>query len=125
MNNVIDNFKQVVTGKYADFTGRADRKEYWLFVLAMIVISLVLGLFTTLFAKVKLLYILFAILYGAVSLALLIPSLAVTVRRLHDIGKGGGWIFISLIPFIGAIWLLILVIMKGEPGENRFGAPVE
>ncbi len=125
MNNVIDNFKQVVTGKYADFTGRADRKEYWLFVLAMIVISLVLGLFTTLFAKVKLLYILFAVLSGAVSLALLIPSLAVTVRRLHDIGKGGGWIFISLIPFIGAIWLLILVIMKGEPGENRFGAPVE
>lgn len=125
MNNVIDNFKQVVTGKYADFTGRADRKEYWLYVLAMIVISLVLGLFTTLFAKVKLLYILFAVLSGAVSLALLIPSLAVTVRRLHDIGKGGGWIFISLIPFIGAIWLLILVIMKGEPGENRFGAPVE
>ncbi|MGI6572443.1 MAG: DUF805 domain-containing protein [Fermentimonas sp.] len=125
MNNVIDNFKQVVTGKYADFTGRADRKEYWLFVLAMIVISLVLGLLITLFAKVKLLYILFAVLSGAVSLALLIPSLAVTVRRLHDIGKGGGWIFISLIPFIGAIWLLILVIMKGEPDENRFGAPVE
>ncbi|HHU97467.1 MAG: DUF805 domain-containing protein [Bacteroidota bacterium] len=125
MNNVIDNFKQVVTGKYADFTGRADRKEYWLFVLAMIVISLALGLLISIFAKVKLLYIVFAVLSGAVSLALLIPSLAVTVRRLHDIGKGGGWIFISLIPFIGAIWLLILVIMKGEPGENRFGAPVE
>ncbi|MDI9522977.1 MAG: DUF805 domain-containing protein [Fermentimonas sp.] len=125
MNNVIDNFKQVVTGKYADFTGRADRKEYWLYVLAMIVISLVLGLFTTLFAKVKLLYILFAVLSGAVSLALLIPSLAVTVRRLHDIGKGGGWIFISLIPFIGAIWLLILLIMQGELDENRFGKPVE
>ena len=91
----------------------------------MIVISLVLGLFTTLFAKVKLLYILFAVLSGAVSLALLIPSLAVTVRRLHDIGKGGGWIFISLIPFIGAIWLLILLIMQGELDENRFGKPVE
>ena len=125
MNNVIDNFKQVVTGKYADFTGRADRKEYWLFVLAMIVISLALGLLISIFAKVKLLYIVFAVLSGAVSLALLIPSLAVTVRRLHDIGKGGGWIFISLIPFIGAIWLLILVIMKGEPDENRFGKPVE
>jgi len=89
MNNVIDNFKQVVTGKYADFTGRADRKEYWLFVLAMIVISLALGLLISIFAKVKLLYIVFAVLSGAVSLALLIPSLAVTVRRLHDIGKGG------------------------------------
>ncbi len=121
---MIDNFKQVVTSKYADFKGRADRKEYWLFVLAMIVISLVLGLFTSLFAKIKLLYILFAVLSGAVSLALLIPSLAVTVRRLHDIGKGGGWIFISLIPFIGAIWLLILLIMQGELDKNRFGEPV-
>jgi uncharacterized membrane protein YhaH (DUF805 family) len=124
MNTLIDNFKQVVTSKYADFKGRADRKEYWLFVLAMIVISLVLGLFTSLFAKIKLLYILFAVLSGAVSLALLIPSLAVTVRRLHDIGKGGGWIFISLIPFIGAIWLLILLIMQGELDKNRFGEPV-
>jgi uncharacterized membrane protein YhaH (DUF805 family) len=124
MNNVIDNFKQVVMDKYADFTGRANRREYWLFVLAVIVISLVLWLFTTVFAKVKLLYILFAILYGAVSLALLIPSLAVTVRRLHDIGKGGGWIFISLIPIIGAIWLLILLIKYGETDENRFGKPV-
>ncbi len=124
MNNVIDNFKQVVMDKYADFTGRANRREYWLFVLAVIVISLVLWLFITVFAKVKLLYILFAILYGAVSLALLIPSLAVAVRRLHDIGKGGGWIFISLIPIIGAIWLLILLIMKGELDENRFGKPV-
>ena len=124
MNTLIDNFKQVVTSKYADFKGRADRKEYWLFVLAMIVISLVLGLFTSLFAKIKLLYILFAVLSGAVSLALLIPSLAVTVRRLHDIGTGGGWIFISLIPFIGAIWLLILLIMQGELDKNRFGEPV-
>ena len=124
MNTLIDNFKQVVTSKYADFKGRADRKEYWLFVLAMIVISLVLGLFTSLFAKIKLLYILFAVLSGAVSLALLIPSLAVTVRRLHDIGKGDGWIFISLIPFIGAIWLLILLIMQGELDKNRFGEPV-
>lgn len=58
-----------------------------------------------------------------VILGLLVPTLAVSVRRLHDIGKGGGWIFINLIPVIGSIWFLILMIKKGESITNRFGAP--
>jgi uncharacterized membrane protein YhaH (DUF805 family) len=55
------------------------------------------------------------------SLAVLLPGLAVLVRRLHDIGKGGGWIFITLIPLVGFIWMLVLLVTDSE-GDNRFGA---
>ena len=58
-----------------------------------------------------------------VILGLLVPTLAVSVRRLHDIGKGGGWIFINLIPLIGSIWFLVLLIKEGEKVANRFGNP--
>ncbi|CQB85961.1 Inner membrane protein yhaI [Chlamydia trachomatis] len=67
----------------------------------------------------------FMIILWIYSLALLIPSIAVTVRRLHDLGKGGGWIFISAIPILGGIILLILMICKGEPQTNRFGEPIQ
>ncbi len=68
---------------------------------------------------------LFMILAGIVSLALLLPSLAVAVRRLHDVGKGGGWIFINPVPIIGSLWFLILLIKEDEPQANRFGEPVK
>lgn len=55
------------------------------------------------------------------SLAILLPSLAVSVRRLHDTGRGGGWIFISLVPIIGGIWYFILTVLPSQPGPNRFG----
>ena len=63
-------------------------------------------------------YGLFYILY---TLAIIIPSLAVAVRRLHDTGKSGWWIFISLIPLIGGIWLLVLLVTDSQPGENQYG----
>lgn len=59
------------------------------------------------------------LVYG---LAVIIPSIAVAVRRLHDIGKSGAWFFISLIPYIGTIWLLVLLCLEGEEGENQYGA---
>ncbi len=59
------------------------------------------------------------------SLAVLLPSLAVSVRRLHDIGKGGGWIFINLVPVIGSIWYIILTVLPSQRGYNRFGAQPE
>ena len=106
--------------QYADFNGRARRKEYWMFVLFNIIISFVLGLVDRLFgtfsskAGIGILGVLY-------SLAVLIPGLAVTVRRLHDIGKSGWMILIGLIPFIGTIWFLVLMLLDSNPGENKYG----
>ncbi|MFC2413990.1 MAG: DUF805 domain-containing protein, partial [Bacteroides sp.] len=65
------------------------------------------------------------ILSGLFVLAVLLPGLSVAARRLHDIGKGAGWIFINCVPFVGSIWFIILCIKESEPNENRFGAVPE
>lgn len=106
--------------KYADFSGRARRKEYWLFALFNVIFAIVALLLDNLFgtASEDLGY---GLIYGLFSLAILIPSLAVTVRRLHDVGKSGWWLFISLIPIIGGIWLFILTITDSQPGDNQYG----
>ena len=120
MNEIIENFKDVITNKYAQFQGRADRAEFWYYALVYIVIGVVFSALISLFANVSMLRMIFMILYVIIMLALLVPTLAVSVRRMHDIGKGGGWIFINLIPFIGGIWYLLLAIKESEPGVNRF-----
>ena len=120
MNTIIENFKDIITNKYAQFKGRANRAEFWQYVLVYFVISVAFSLLMSLFSGVNALRMIFMILYVIAMLALLVPSLAVSVRRMHDIGKGGGWIFINLIPFIGSIWFLILAIKESEPGTNRF-----
>lgn len=125
MNAIIQNFKEIVTDKYAMFKGRAGKAEFWQYVLVYVIISLVFYLIVTAFGSVKVLSILFQILNAIVGLALLVPSLAVSVRRMHDIGKGGGWIFINLIPIIGFIWYIVLAVKDGEPEANRFGEPVK
>ena len=93
--------------KYADFQGRAPRAEYWWWTLFSVIINCTIGLIP--------------ILGWLISLALFLPSLAVAWRRLHDIGKGGGWFFLCLIPLIGGIILLIWYCKDGEPHPNRFG----
>lgn len=104
-----------VMKKYATFSGRARRKEYWMFTLInAIIYGVLIGASMVLFDN----YLL-GIIYD---LAILIPALAVSVRRLHDINKSGFWIFISFIPLIGGIWFLVLTCTEGTPGENRFGA---
>ena len=102
--------------KYADFNGRASRKEYWLFSLwqAGIYLSLILleaasgaGIFV-------LLYVIYAI-------GTFLPTLAVAVRRFHDTEKSGAWLFILLIPFIGAIVMFVFLVSTGTPGNNKYG----
>ena len=95
--------------QYADFKGRARRKEYWMFVLFNFIISFVIGL-------------LGSVLSWIYTAAVFIPSLAVCVRRLHDIGKSGWWVLISLIPIIGWIWLIVLYVQDSQPGTNDWGA---
>lgn len=106
--------------KYADFSGRARRKEYWFFVLFYVLISIVATLLDMQTGSYDP-SIGMGILGGLVALGFLLPQLAVTVRRLHDTGRSGWMILICLIPLIGAIWLLVLMVFDSSPGDNRFG----
>ncbi len=114
------NWYLKVLKQYADFSGRARRKEYWMFILFNIIFSAVAMFLDNVLRLTigELPYGVFSILYG---IAVLIPSLAVTVRRLHDVGKSGWMILVSLIPIIGEIWLLVLLLTDSKPGENQYG----
>ena len=103
-----------VLKQYAVFSGRARRKEYWLFVLFNTIIDLVLGVIEGLASGP-------GILASIYSLAVLIPSIAVSVRRLHDTDRSGWWLLIVLIPLIGAIVLLVFMAQDSQPGENQYG----
>jgi uncharacterized membrane protein YhaH (DUF805 family) len=102
-----------VLSQYAQFNGRARRKEYWFYALFNFIVSLLLTLIGRLIHLNWLDY-----LYG---LLVFIPTLAVTVRRLHDTGRRGWWILIELIPIIGTIILLIFVCLDSQPGTNKYG----
>ena len=107
--------------KYATFPGRARRKEYWYFILFNIILGLVAGGFDIGFGLRSFANGGIGIVGGLVSLALLLPSIAVTVRRLHDLDKSGWWFLIGAIPLIGAIIMLIWMCTQGTAGRNRFG----
>jgi len=107
-----------VLRKYADFSGRARRKEYWMFALVNFIIGIVLGLISGMLSNALAATNLLSLLYA---LLVLIPSLAVGVRRLHDTGRSGWWLLIAVIPLIGAIVLLIFTVQDSEPGHNVYG----
>ena len=120
---MIEWYKKVVFENYANFSGRARRSEYWYFALTNFLIQLVFIILFFSFAVSDNASIGF-MFYGLMalySLAILIPSIAVAVRRLHDVGKSGWFYFIVLIPIVGAIWLLILFFTEGDQGENAYG----
>ena len=123
MGAIISNFMEIILGKYAQFKGRAGRSEFWMFYLVYFIIGAIFSILMNLVASISFLYYIILVLQVIIILGLLVPTLAVSVRRLHDIGKGGEWIFINLIPLIGSIWFLILLIKEGEKVANRFGNP--
>src|SRR5919199_91334 len=114
------NWYLEVLKKYAVFDGRARRQEYWMFILFNIIITAVLALIDSLIGTV-IRQAGFGLLQGLYDLAVLLPSIAVTVRRLHDTGRTGWWILIGLIPVIGGIVLLIFMLLDSEPGANEYG----
>lgn len=108
-----------VLSKYAVFQGRARRKEYWMFVLMNFIVAFVLGfLGSALGLKVAGGFNLIGLLYA---MLVMLPSIAVGVRRLHDIGRSGGWMWIALIPLLGSILLLVWAVLDSEPGQNAYG----
>jgi len=109
-----------VLKRYAIFEGRARRKEYWLFLLFNIIVEAVLSVVDlatgTFNPRVGT-----GLLGGVYYLLVLVPSLAVAVRRLHDTNRVGWWLFVSLIPLVGAIILLFFLAQDGDAGANRYG----
>jgi len=104
---------------YAVFNGRARRKEFWMFVLFNMIFAIAAATLDNIIGTAD--YDGFGLFYYIYCLAMLLPSLAVLVRRMHDIGKSGWWFFISLIPLIGGIILLVFCCTAGNVGENRYG----
>jgi uncharacterized membrane protein YhaH (DUF805 family) len=105
---------QICFSKFTTWQGRARRSEYWWFVLFNVVASLVAVVIDRAIGTVPILQIL-------VSLALLLPGLAVSIRRLHDTNRSGWWIWIGLIPFVGAIILIIFYCQDSTPHDNNYG----
>ena len=116
----MDWYLDVLKNKYATFSGRARRKEYWMFLLINLVVSVALALIDSLIGSVSESGM--GLLSSVSSIGVLIPSLALSVRRLHDIGRTGWWVLISIIPVIGAVVLLVFMLLDSEPGSNRYGA---
>lgn len=106
--------------QYADFNGRARRKEYWMFVLFNTIFTII-AIIADSILGLTIEDIGYGPLYGIYALAMIIPGLAIIVRRLHDTGKSGWMLFISLIPIVGAIWLFVLLVTEGDAGENEYG----
>jgi uncharacterized membrane protein YhaH (DUF805 family) len=108
-----------VLKNYATFDGRARRKEYWMFFLFNLIVSVLIAIADAVLGMKTSGG--FGILGSLYALAVLVPSIALGARRLHDIGKSGWWQLIVLIPLIGAIVLLVWAASAGERGSNRFG----
>jgi len=124
------NWYLAVLKNYVGFSGRARRKEYWMFVLFNIIAAIVLGILDGVlgtrivtgavdaFGKPQAVGILGS-LYG---LAIFVPSLAVLWRRLHDTSRSGWWFLLALIPCVGVFVLLVFLVLPGTPGPNQYGA---
>ena len=113
-------FISCIKDKYCCFSGRARRKEYWMFVLFNIIFAVVVGFIGGFLARVTGV-VAFIYLTTIYNLALILPGLGVSVRRLHDTDKSGWFILLGFIPFVGAIILLVFMCLDGNPGANRFG----
>lgn len=108
------NWYLEVLKKYAVFDGRARRTEYWMFVLFNAIVYFVLSFVEGLVGGPGIL----AMVYG---LAVLVPGLAVSVRRLHDTSRSGWWLLIALVPIVGGIVLLVFMVQDSIPGQNQYG----
>ena len=119
-------YLKVLKEHYADFSGRARRKEYWMFKLIHFIIIFLIGFLS--FSLIGNIYedsetnYVFVTIFCIYFFATLIPSIALSVRRFHDIGKSGWMLLITLIPLIGVIWLLVLLLTDSNSEENLYGA---
>ena len=114
---LVDNYFTVLK-KYAVFRGRSDRKEFWMFVLVNFVIGVIFSILT----RIPILKVLFWIVYILFGLAILIPSIALGIRRLHDINYTGWLILLCIIPVVNIIVIFLLCVIEGNEYDNQYGA---
>ena len=117
-------YLKVMRDNYANFSGRARRKEYWMFVLVQTIVMIGLMILDSVLGldfELQGISLGYGYLYLIGIIVHFIPSLAVVVRRLHDVGKSGWFYFIFLIPLIGVIWLLVLYCTEGQKQDNKWG----
>ena len=112
---LIQNYKTIMTAKYATFSGRADRPEFWYYQLTYMVLYILLAIVDGVLGTMGILTAVFA-------LGSIVPALAVGARRLHDTDRSGWWQLIVLIPLVGIIVLIVFFCQKGTDGPNRFNA---
>tara|TARA_B110000014_G_C19852425_1_gene441676 strand:+ start:259 stop:630 length:372 start_codon:yes stop_codon:yes gene_type:complete len=113
-----------VMKNFTTFSGRARRKEYWMFTLVNGIIAIVLyfpGAILVEFPETEVIGFILCIPYFLYSLVVFLPSLAVSIRRLHDQDKSGWWFLINFFPCVGPIWFLVLTCLDGTPGDNQYG----
>lgn len=116
MQDLIQNYIEVIK-KYIVFDGRARRREFWLFVLCNLIIGIAFNILC-LIPVIKWLFYVISVLY---SLAILLPGIAVGVRRLHDTNRSGLLLLLCLIPLVGSIIVIVFCAQEGTPGENQYG----
>jgi uncharacterized membrane protein YhaH (DUF805 family) len=114
-------FLDCLKNKYATFAGRARRQEYWyyvlFYVLAIVALAIIDGITGTFSEEAGI-----GLLSGLFVLATIVPTIAVTVRRLHDTDRSGWWVLLEFVPIIGGLVLLVFTLLDSQPGANRFGA---
>ena len=118
-------YLKVMRDNYANFSGRARRREYWMYVLVQSIIMIGLMILDSILGldfELQGISLGYGYLYLIGVIVHFIPSLAVLVRRLHDVGKSGWFYFIFLIPIIGIIWLLVLYCTEGQKQDNKWGS---
>jgi uncharacterized membrane protein YhaH (DUF805 family) len=106
-NVILEYFVNIFRYKYIQYNGRARRKEYWMFALFSFICGLILGIIPIL-----------GLIY---SLAAILPSVCLGIRRLHDIGKSGWWLLLCLIPLVGVVAFIVFGCLDSQPGENQYG----
>ena len=126
MNQFNRYFLDTIKNRYAKFDGRATRSEYWYFILFYFILALIVTLVDVLVINPMLGLTPEQAQQGGIlqiilGLGLLIPTLALTIRRLHDIGKSGWWLLIALIPIIGALVLIYFYVQDSQAGSNIYG----
>ena len=117
-------YLKVMRDNYASFSGRARRKEFWMFVLVQAIIMIGLMILDSVLGldfELQGISLGYGYLYSIGIIVHFIPSLAVVVRRLHDVGKSGWFYLLVLIPFIGWVWLFILYCIEGQKEDNKWG----
>jgi uncharacterized membrane protein YhaH (DUF805 family) len=117
---MIEWYKKVVFQNYANFSGRARRSEYWYFFLAYLITAIIASIIDNV-VGLNFDPLPYGVFYIANAILVLIPSIAVGIRRLHDVGKSGWFVFVALIPLVGAIWLLVVLCKDGDQGTNAYG----